>query len=688
MSDDAFRGVFVTGTDTGVGKTVVSAALVAALRGHHRVRYWKPIQTGIEHDNDTETVRVLGACVPADIYDAGVRLLQPVSPHLAARAAGQAIDLDDLVTLASAQPPGEFWVVEGAGGALVPVNGRDLMIDLIARLGVPAVVVARSSLGTINHTLLTLDALRRRSVGIAGVVMVGEPNGDNRESIERYGDVRVIGELPLLRPLTPESLHRATESWTLAGLESASRAEPRAPSPEPSTLASRDAAVVWHPYTQMLTRPAPLSIVRGEGVYLYTDDGRRLLDGTSSWWVNIHGHSHPVLNAALAEQAARFEHVVFANCTHEPAVALAERLLALAPRGLSRVFYSDNGSTAVEVAMKMALQYWANRGATRRTFITLHHAYHGDTVGAMSASELSLFTRPFAPLLFDVARAHAPYCYRCPVGLTRDRCHVACALAGPSGPAPLRADETLEALLERHAGDTVAVLIEPMLQGAGGMIVWPREYLAHVRALCDRYDTLMIADEVLTGFGRTGRMFACEHAAVSPDILCLSKALTAGYLPLGATLATDAIYEAFLSADRGRTFFHGHSFTANPLACAVALASLDLLRDTAALDRVAGIERQLADGLTPLLSLPTVGDVRVIGGVGIVELVADKETKAAGGYLDDIGPRLSAEFIRRGLLLRPLGNVIYIMPPFVITDDELQWTIAQVRDVVSALTPS
>ena len=457
---------------------------------------------------------------------------------------------------------------------------------------------------------------------------------------------------------------------------------PRPLNPSPMSLITRDAAHLWHPYTQMLTRPEPLPIVRGEGVYLYAEDGRRFLDGTSSWWVNIHGHSHPVLNAALAAQAHQLEHVVFANCTHRPAVELAERLLSVVPQGLSRVFYSDNGSTAVEVAMKMALQYWGNLGQKRRTFITLHHAYHGDTVGAMSVSEDSLFTRPFAPMLFDVLRAHAPYCYRCPVGLDRATCHVECAEAGPAGPTPTGGEETLEALLERHQGAVAGVLIEPMLQGAGGMIVWPVEFLAAARRLCDRYGTLMIADEVLTGFGRTGRMFACEHASVAPDILCLSKALTGGYLPLGATLTTEAVYEAFLSVDRTRTFFHGHSFTANPLACAVAVASLDLFRASPLLERVVGIERQLRRGLDPLRELAVVGDVRVIGGVGILELVSDKRTKDAGGYLDDVGPRLAAEFLRRGLLLRPLGNVLYVMPPYVITDDEVRWVTDQIADVL------
>lgn len=439
------------------------------------------------------------------------------------------------------------------------------------------------------------------------------------------------------------------------------------------SLIERDRAALWHPYTQMQTAPAPLPVVRGEGVYLYTEDGRRILDGISSWWVNIHGHSHPRLNRALAEQAARLEHVMFAGCTHAPAVELAERLIAALPNGLTRVFYSDNGSTAVEVAAKAALQYWRNRGEPRRqTFITLHYAYHGDTVGAMSVSEDSLFTQAFVPLLFPVARADAPYCYRCPLGLERASCQIDCA-------------GSLETALKTHSGEVAAVLIEPMLQAAGGMVVWPAEFLSRARALCDRHDTLLIADEVLTGFGRTGRMFACEHAGVTPDIICLSKALTAGYLPLGATIVTDAVYEAFLSQDRSKTFFHGHSFTANPLACAVAVASFDLFKEENVLARIAKLETQIRAGLEPLRALPIVGDVRVLGGVGIVELVSDKNTRSAGGYLDGIGPRLSAAFIERGVLLRPLGNVLYFMPPYVITEEQVAWVLAQIQEVIEAI---
>jgi len=413
------------------------------------------------------------------------------------------------------------------------------------------------------------------------------------------------------------------------------------------SLIDRDKAAVWHPYTQMKTAPPPLPIVRGQGVYLFTEDGRKLLDGTSSWWVNIHGHAHPRLNQAIAEQAKKIEHVIFAGATHEPAVELAERLVGILPAGLTRIFYSDNGSTAVEVSVKMALQYLQNRGnPERRRIVALRHAYHGDTVGAMSVSDESVFTQPFASLLFPVDRVD------------------------PSG---------LEAHLLDHGERVAAVIVEPMLQGAGGMIMWPAEALGRVRELCYRHGVLMIADEVLTGFGRTGRLFACEHAAVTPDIMCLSKALTAGYLPMAATAVTNAVYEAFLSDDRTKTFFHGHSFTANPLACAVALASLDLLEEGNVLARIGRLERQLRDGLTPLASLPHVADVRVLGGVGVVELVA------SGGYLDELGPRLYNAFLERGVLLRPLGNIIYFMPPYVITDAEVDRVIECIGEVTKKL---
>ncbi len=437
-----------------------------------------------------------------------------------------------------------------------------------------------------------------------------------------------------------------------------------------SEILKRDLSYVWHPYTQAKTAPLPIAIVRGKGVYLYTEDGRRLLDGISSWWVNIHGHSHPRINQALYGQAQKLEHVIFAGFTHEPAVKLAEQLLEILPLGLKRVFYSDNGSTAVEVALKMAYQYWQNReGRERRTFLAMKHAYHGDTFGAMSSSDRSPFTAPYQKLLFEVDRVEPPYCYRCPLGLEPSSCKVDCL-------------KLLEERLSLRADDVAAVIVEPMVQGAGGMIIWPAEYLKGVRELCDRYDTLLIADEVFTGFGRTGKMFACEHAGISPDIICLSKGLTAGYLPLAVTAATEEIFDAFYSDDRARTFFHGHSYTANPLSCAVALESLAIFREDQVLERIYRLQEQLKVCFDRLRDFAHVGDVRLLGAIAVVELVRDRATKEASGYLDRVGPLLYQKALERGLLLRPLGNVLYFLPPYVITDEEVDWVAGQILEIL------
>lgn len=436
-----------------------------------------------------------------------------------------------------------------------------------------------------------------------------------------------------------------------------------------ASLVARDRACIWHPFTQMKTAPDPLPIVGGDGAYLITEDGRRILDGISSWWVNVHGHCNPKVSQALAQQAQRLEHVMFAGCTHPPAVELAERLLAKLPQNLNKVFFSDNGSTAVEVALKMAYQYWTNRGERqRRTFLALKHAYHGDTVGAMSASHDSLFTASYAPLLFHVERVAVPRDYLASLDPAND------------GSATAALTE-FEDLLRSRCDEIAAVIVEPMLQAAGGMLVWKPQMLRKLRELCDRYGLLLIADEVMTGFGRTGKMFACEHGPVEPDLMCLSKGLTAGYLPLSVTVASDAVYEAFLSDDRSKTFFHGHSFTANPLGCAVALAGLDIFENDGVLERVDGIASKMRSRLQAFVGRAYTKDARQIGGVGILELETGGE-----GYLANIGPRMAALFLERNLLVRPNGGIVYFMPPYVVTDDEIDWAFDQIEEVVSAAT--
>jgi adenosylmethionine-8-amino-7-oxononanoate aminotransferase len=321
---------------------------------------------------------------------------------------------------------------------------------------------------------------------------------------------------------------------------------------------------VWHPFTQEALDPPPLRIVKAEGVYLHTGDGRRFIDAISSWWVNIHGHAHPAIVSAIAEQAAKVDHVLLAGFTHDAVEELRRGLRKILPGNLEYIFFSDDGSTAVEVALKMAVQYWQNVGQPKkRSIAALDHAYHGDTVGAMSVGADSGFNEPFRNLLFPVHRVHSAYCYRCPVGKQRATCEIDCV------------DQLKKLLAEKHT-EIAAVIVEPLLQGAGGMIVHPVEFLRRVSELCREYDVLLIADEVLTGFGRCGKMFACELAEIAPDVMCLSKGLTGGVLPMGATICTARVHDAFVSPDIARTFYHGHSYTGNPIAAAAAIASLGI----------------------------------------------------------------------------------------------------------------
>ncbi len=427
---------------------------------------------------------------------------------------------------------------------------------------------------------------------------------------------------------------------------------------------------IWHPYTHPTLDPPPIAIERAEGVVLHTADGRCLIDAISSWWVTLHGHAHPRIAAAIAAQAERLEQVIFAGFTHDKAEALAARLGEITPPSLTHLFFSDDGSTAVEVALKIAVQFWRNQGRPQKNrYIALEHAYHGDTVGAMSVSADSGFTAAFRSMIFPVYRAHSATCFRCPVGKIRADCSIECL-------------DSLEAFLEQHSENTAAVIVEPMLQGAGGMIVHPPEFLARIRDLTRRYGVLLIADEVLTGFGRCGRMFACELAGIEPDLMCLSKGLTGGFLPLGATLCASSIFEAFRRADRRGTFFHGHSYTANPIACAAALANLDIFREEPVFERIAAIARMHQKQLETVRCHPAVLDTRSIGTVAAIELKTDDP-----GYLSNLRPRLYEFFISKGVLLRPLGNVIYILPPYLISPDELRFVYSVIGEALEMLAP-
>lgn len=416
-------------------------------------------------------------------------------------------------------------------------------------------------------------------------------------------------------------------------------------------LTERDRAVIWHPYTPMKLRPNALGIVRGEGVHLYDEHGKAYIDAVSSWWVNLHGHSHPQIAQAIYQQAQTLAHCMFANLTHEPAVQLAERLLAITPGEMRHVFYSDNGSCATEIAIKMALQAFTNRAQPRRTIVALADGYHGDTFGAMSASGRGLFTEPFDDKLFNVAFIPAP---------TRER-----------------AAESLAALQKILAnGDVAALIVEPLVQGAAGMQMHNADALSQLFAAAKAAGAYVIADEVMTGFGRTGTLFACNQLSVAPDMICLSKGLTGGTLPMAVTLCTDAVYDAFYSDDVRHALYHGHSYTANPIACAAALASLDLLlTDECAQARamIADAHHAFADEMTTHAKIE---NVRTCGTI----LAMTIRTSSGSHYLSQERDRIYHYFLNRGVLLRPIGNALYLIPPYCISAAQLQQIYAHIRD--------
>ncbi len=432
--------------------------------------------------------------------------------------------------------------------------------------------------------------------------------------------------------------------------------------PAADALVRRDLSHLWHPCTQMHDhQTVPMvPIARGEGAWLVGTDGRRYLDGISSWWTNLFGHANPRIAAALADQARTLEHVIFAGFTHEPAVALAEELVRVTPPGLDRVFYADNGSAAIEVALKMSFHFWLNQGRGEKTrFIALSGSYHGETLGALSVSDVALYRKTYAPLLLTPILAPSPDAYEAEPG------------ESAAAVAQRRLGE-LRALLEQHAHEACAVIVEPLVQCAGGMRMYHPDYLAGLRALCDEFAVHFIADEIAVGFGRTGTLFACEQARVSPDFMCLSKGLTGGFLPLSAVLTTGQVYEAFYAEySAGKAFLHSHSYTGNPLACRVALETLAIFRDEPVLERNRELSSHLARRLAPLREHPNVSDVRQTGMIAAIELVADKRQRTPFPPGERRGLRVYLHGLTQGALLRPLGDVIYFMPPYVVTTQEI-----------------
>jgi adenosylmethionine-8-amino-7-oxononanoate aminotransferase len=418
----------------------------------------------------------------------------------------------------------------------------------------------------------------------------------------------------------------------------------------------------------------PLVIVAAEGMHLVDSDGNRYLDGVSSLWCNVHGHRVPEIDNAIRAQLGKVAHTTMLGLASEPAILLAERLMRVVPKGLSKVFYSDAGATATEIAFKLAAQYWFNVGRPEKNeFVGFAEAYHGDTVGAMSVGRVPAFHKPYFPMLFKVHYAPTPFAYRSDTPDDPEAVKRKCLAA-------------LEGILREHGGSIAAIAIEPVVQGAAGMIVQPDGFLSEVRRLATEYEVLLIADEVATGFGRTGRMFACEHEGVSPDLMCAAKGITGGYLPLAATFATQRIYDAFLGEPwEGRTFYHGHTYTGNPLACAAALASLELFEKNDLVRIVAEKSQRLAEMLRPLNDLPHVGDIRQKGFMVGIELVRDKATRRPFDARRRIGAEVCTKIRRHGVILRPLGDVVVLMPPPAMDINDLETIVAAVQTEVERL---
>ena len=437
------------------------------------------------------------------------------------------------------------------------------------------------------------------------------------------------------------------------------------------TIEERDLRRIWHPCAQMkdYEQLPPMVIDHAKGAWLYDVHGKSYLDIVSSWWANLLGHSNEKINARIKAQLDRLEHVIFANFSHRGAIELAERLATLVPAGLTKFHFNDNGSSAVEAALKMAFQYCQQTGRTGKTrFMCLSEGYHGETIGALSVGSMDLFAEMYKPMMMDNIHIEAPDCYRCPYGETRGTCSCACF-------------EHAERAFAAHGHETAAMIVEPLLQGSAGMRIYPEEYLRKLRALCDAYDVLLIADEIATGFGRTGRLFACERAGITPDIMCLSKGLTGGYMPMSITVVKEKIYDAFYADwSEGKAFMHSHTYAGNPLGCSAALAVLDILDEENILERAEETASWLSARMAETFGAhPNVGEIRHIGLIHAVELVEDRAAK----HPFDGGRRLGYAIYRRalqhGLLLRPLGDVLYFNPPLNIGRDDLDTAIARMK---------
>ena len=609
----------VLGTDTDAGKTTFALLWMAAFSGDFA--YWKPVETG---PSDTETIKRL---VPkARVHAPLTRFRDAVAPEVAAKREGRAVP--EVGEILDALPEDtRSLLIETFGSPLSPLRPNVLQIDLIRRFERPGLLVGSTAVGAVGRALQSVETLRAHGIEPRALVLVGPKDTYAESKIRQHGGLEVFTlEPPATFDEEGVRLSAEKQIGTLRSLYEKLQTLESDPSSDKDWVA-RDRRSVWHPYTSLKDPDEPLNVVGSRDEFLILEDGRQIIDGFSSWWTIQHAHRFPPLMKALRESARRYDHVVFAGVTHPPAIELAERMLASMPWSGGRVFYSDNGSTAVEVALKMAYQHWCHRDEPgRRLFVGFEGGYHGDTFGAMAVSRDPLFFGTFEPLLFE------------------------------SRIVPL-SPKSLDRILVREGSRVAAVILEPLVQGAGGMIMHTPETLAALADVAKRHGVLFIADEVMTGGGRTGTLWAHQAAGITPDLVCNGKTIAGGILPIAATLVAPHIVESFDTEDRSRTFFHGHSFTAHPLSCAVGVANWRLLEDGIG-DEPRQIESFWRERFEPMRSRPGVKDVRIQGTIAAIEL------DLPGGYLADTGRRMRQVCLEHGVWLRPLGNVLYALPPF------------------------
>jgi len=658
------KGIFVTATDTDAGKTITGFVLGVLLQEKGiDIGILKPVQcAGNDAQFLKKNLKIKDSLSEINPYFAK----EPISPHLAFAGQKTSINIARIKKQFQALSEAhDFVIVEGAGGLMVPVKGKYLMADLAKDLNLDIIIVSKLSLGTINHTLLTIEQARSCGLGVKGVIFNqikkdkrGIPERTNPRAIKNLSRIPILGTVPYLTKVTRSSvLKQCKNKINLNPLLK------RKTSSISQRLKEEDKEYVWHPFTQMQDwqKENPLIINYAKGCYLKDTDGNWYLDGVSSLWVNLHGHQHKAIDEAIYRQIKKVSHSTLLGLSNTPAVELARELVKITPKALRKVFYSDSGSTAVEIAIKIAYQYWQNIGKKQKTKIVhLAHSYHGDTLGGVSVGGIDLFHKVYRHLIFKAVKWPTPY----PDAFGNKKIFEKNFL---------KSVDNLELLFKKSHQTIAALVAEPIVQGAAGMIVWPKGILKRIEKLCQKYNVLLIADEVATGFGRTGRMFACEHENVTPDLMCLAKGISAGYLPLAATLTTQKIYDGFLfDYKEQKTFFHGHTYTGNPLACAAALANLKVFQKEKTLKKMQGKIKFLERGLGKFQRLIHVGDIRQKGLMTGIELVKDKQKKQLYPWQEKIGVKVCQKARERGVILRPLGNVIVLMPPLSIKKNELK----------------